>query len=308
MNVLVIGGAGYVGTSLIPQLLEKNHQVTVFDNLLFGGDVLLPFFRNKNFNFLRGDIRSRMDLGLAVKKQDIIIHLAAIVGYPACRKDPKLAKEVNVTGTKNLVKVISKNQLIIFASTGSGYGYSRAVVTEKTPLNPLSLYGQTKGLAEDILLERGNVIVYRFATAFGVSPRLRLDLLINDFTYKAVTEGYLIVYEKHYKRSFIHVYDMGRAFCFGLDNARRMKDKIYNVGSEKLGYTKEDICQLIKKYTKVYIHYNEIDKDADQRNYEVSYKKVNSLGFKTSIDAEEGIKELISAIKVLSRTTPYSNV
>lgn len=308
MKILVTGGAGYVGTSLIPQLLKKEHKVTVFDNLMHGGDPILPFFRYKNFEFQKGDIRDKKQLEDATKKQDIIIHLAAIVGYPACRRDPRLAKEVNVDGVKNLIKVTGKNQTIIFASTGSSYGYVREVVTEKTPLNPLSLYGQTKSIAEDLLTERGNYVIYRFATAFGISPRLRLDLLINDFTYRAFTEGYLVVYEKHYKRSFIHVSDMGKAFYFGVDNIRKMKNKTFNVGSAKLGYSKEDICNLISKYLKVYIHYNEIDKDADQRNYSVSYEKINSLGFEATLTAEDGIRELIRTIPALNIKSQYSNV
>jgi len=308
MKVLVTGGAGYVGTTLVPQLLDKRYEVTVFDNLLFGGDYILPFFRYKNFHFIEGDIRDEDALWNAAKSADVIIHLAAIVGFPACRKEPALAKTVNVDGTRNLIKVTSKNQLIIYASTGSNYGALEEICTEESPLNPLSLYGQTKTLAEKMLMEERTTIGYRFATGFGVSPRMRLDLLINDFTYKAITQGYLVVYEAHFMRTFIHVHDMGRAFIFGIENQDKMKNNIYNVGSEKMNYSKKDICELIKEKTGFYVHYANIGEDTDKRNYVVSYKKLNSLGYDTTISVEEGIDELVRALKAIKFKTPYSNV
>lgn len=307
MKILITGGAGYVGTSLIPQLLEKGYKVIVYDNLMFGGDQILPFFRNKNFEFTKGDIREFSSLKNAVAGVDIIIHLAAIVGYPACRKDPDLAKSVNVNGTKNLIGCVSPNQLILYGSTGSNYGSIEEICTEETPLNPLSLYGQTKTIAEKMLLENGNAIAYRFATAFGVSPRLRLDLLINDFTYKAVTQGYLVVYEKHFMRTFIHVHDMGRAFIFAIENRDIMKNNVYNVGSEKMNYSKELICELIRKHTNAYIHYADVGEDADKRNYVVSYKKLNILGYETTISVEEGIEELTKVCSAIQFRNPYSN-
>ncbi len=308
MKVLITGGAGYVGTALIPQLLSAGHRVRVFDNLSFGGNQLLPFFRNKNFEFQKGDVRAINDVREAVREQDAIVHLAAIVGYPACRRDPKLAEEVNVGGTKNLIEATSKNQLIVFASTGSNYGTVVEVCTEETPLNPLSLYGQTKTMAEDMLLNERTAVVYRFATAFGVSPRLRLDLLINDFTYRALTQEYVVVYEKHFKRTFVHVSDMARAFCFALENMEKMRGDAFNVGADHLGYSKEEICDVIKQYTKVYVHYADVGEDADKRNYVVSYEKINKLGFTTTIDIHEGVKELIAAFSCLEIYNPYSNV
>lgn len=308
MKILITGGAGYVGTSLIPQLLAKEHKVTVFDNLAFGGDQLLPFFRNPNFEFIKGNIRNLDDVKMAVRDHDCIIHLAAIVGYPACRKDPILARAVNVDGTKNVISATSKSQLIIYASTGSNYGTVDDVCTEETPLNPLSLYGQTKTLAEKMLLDNRTTIAYRFATAFGVSPRLRLDLLINDFTYKAMTQGYLVIYEKHFMRTFIHVHDMGRAFLFAIENSDKMKDNVYNVGSNKMNYSKEDICEKIRAKTNAYIHYADIGEDADKRNYVVSYEKLSSLGYDTSITVEEGIDELLKALNAVQFKTPYTNV
>jgi nucleoside-diphosphate-sugar epimerase len=308
MEILITGGAGYVGTSLIPILLNKAYRVTVYDNLMFGGDHLLPFFRNSNFSFIKGDIRNKEELKFALKNKDIVIHLAAIVGYPACRKEPLLAESVNFEGTKILSSLLSKEQLVLFGSTGSNYGKVEEICTEETPLHPLSLYGQTKTLAENHLLSYNTTIAYRFATAFGVSARLRLDLLINDFTYKAFSQGYLVVYEKYFKRTFIHVHDMGRAFLFAIDNFSEMRNKVYNVGSDKMNYSKEEICDLIIKRTKSYIHYADIGEDADKRNYVVSYDKINSLGFSTTINVEEGIIELIKAYQVIQFRTPYTNI
>jgi len=308
MKVLITGGAGYVGSSLIPQLLAKGHTVTVMDTLLFGGDPILPFFRDPNFEFVKGDIRHADELKKVVKDKDVIIHLAAIVGYPACRKNPELAKTVNVDGTKTLSSLLSKDQLVIYASTGSNYGALDEICTEDSPLNPLSLYGETKTMAEKYLLENNTTIAFRFATGFGVSARLRLDLMINDFTYKAVSQGYLVVYEKSYKRTFIHVHDMGRAFVFGIENQKKMIGSIFNVGSDTMNYSKEEICTMINAQTNAYIHYAEVGKDADQRNYTVSYKKINDLGYQTTINAEQGIKELINSFKAVEFKTPYTNI
>ena len=308
MRILLTGGAGYVGTALIPQLLEKGHRVRVFDNLMFGGDQLLPFFRDPSFEFIKGDIRNIDQLREAVKQQDLDVYLAAIVGYPACRKEPQLAESVNVGGTKNLASIASKDQLVLFGSTGSNYGAVEEICTEETPLNPLSLYGQTKTIAEAHLLEHCSTIAYRFATAFGVSARLRLDLLVNDFTYKAITQGYLVVYERHFMRTFIHVHDMGRAFIFAIDNVDKMRQQVYNIGSSDMNYSKEDICRLIGEKTGAYIHlYADVGEDADKRNYVVSYDKINKLGYSTSITVQQGIDELVKALNHSVRT-PYTNI
>jgi nucleoside-diphosphate-sugar epimerase len=306
-RILVTGGAGYVGTSLIPQLLERQYHVRVLDNLMFGGDQLLPFFANKRFEFTKGDVRNAQDVREAVTGCDVVIHLAAIVGYPACRKDPTLAEEVNVRGTKNIASAVSRDQLVLFGSTGSNYGAVEEICTEETPLTPLSLYGQTKTLAEADLLEHCSTIAFRFATAFGLSPRLRLDLLINDFTYRAVTQQYLVVYEKNFMRTFIHVSDMGRAFLFGLDNASKMTGQVFNVGADKMNFSKEQICRLIESQVKCYVHYAEVGEDADKRNYSVSYDRVGKLGFDTTISVEDGIAELIRGFQVLRFHNPYAN-
>src|SRR5574341_130028 len=235
MNVLVTGGAGYVGSVLVPRLLASGHHVRVLDNLMYGGQSLLPFFSYPQFEFIKGDILDEQAVRRATKGVDVIIHLAAIVGYPACKKYEQLAHDVNYVGTKIVDKSRERQQRIIFASTGSNYG---ALIgdfcTEETPLNPLTIYGTTKTNAEQHLLQSGNAICYRFATAFGVSPRMRLDLLINDFVYQAVKVRNLIIYERTFKRTFIHVIDMARSIMFALENGHRMVDNVYNVGSENM--------------------------------------------------------------------------
>jgi nucleoside-diphosphate-sugar epimerase len=308
MKILVTGGAGYVGTSLVPQLLQAGHQVRVFDNLSFGGDQLLPFFRSPNFEFVKGDIRDSREVASAVKGRDTIIHLAAIVGYPACRSDPKRAEDVNVGGTRNIAAAVSPGQTVVFGSTGSNYGAVEDICTEETPLTPLSLYGQTKTLAESILLNECSTVAFRFATAFGLSPRLRLDLLVNDFTYRALSQQYLVVYEAHFMRTFIHVHDMGRAFAFALDNTARMLGQVYNVGSDKMNYSKRQVCEMIQQQVQCYVHYAEVGEDADKRDYVVSYDKLSRLGYDTSISLGEGIGELVNGFSVLSFKNPYSNV
>jgi nucleoside-diphosphate-sugar epimerase len=310
MNIFITGGAGYIGSKLIKILLEKNYKVTIFDKLLFGGDHLLHFNSNKNFNFIKGDIRDKKSLKEAgIQKNDFVIHLASIVGYPACRLNPDLATSTNIDGTKNILELTNKSQNLIYASTGSNYGHQSKIVNENSKLNPLSLYAETKVINEKNIQNVDNFLIYRFATAFGSSPRMRLDLLVNDFAYKAITEGYLVVYEKNHQRSFIHVEDIARSLLFGIENFSNVKNDIYNVGDESMNYSKEDICNFIKsKLSKLYIHYAEFDKDMDQRNYIVSYDKINKKGFKTNINIENGLDELIKSFNFLTKKNAYSNV
>tara|TARA_B100000902_G_scaffold57613_1_gene64507 strand:- start:625 stop:1566 length:942 start_codon:yes stop_codon:yes gene_type:complete len=306
-RILVTGGAGYIGTSLVPKLLDLGHEVTVFDNLMVGGNQLLPFFKYDNFKFVRGDIRKIDELKEVVKGKDVIIHLAALVGFPVCRLNPQLAREINVDGTVNLIDSCTDEQVIFYGSTGSNYGAVTDICTEETPLHPLSLYGETKTKAEQLLMKRGNTIAYRFATAFGVSPRFRLDLLINDFSYKCIKDGYLVVYEKNYMRTFIHVSDIAECFTFGIKNMDKMMGNVFNVGDDNMNHSKEEVCDMIGKKTNAFIHYEEIGEDADQRNYVVSYEKIRDLGFKTSISVEHGIDEVINALKVTDFQNQYTN-
>ncbi len=310
MKILVTGGAGFVGTTLVPELLAKRYDVRVMDSLRFGGDALLPFFRHSHFSFVDGDVCDLSRLTEAAKGCDAIIHLAAIVGFPACRKFPDEAQSINVEGSRNVAVVAGKQRPVLFASTGSNYGaLADEVCTEDAPLNPLSLYAKTKAEAEDILLNECTCIALRFATAYGLSPRLRLDLLINDFVFRALKERHLVVYESHFMRTFIHVYEMARSFRFALENSDRMSGEAYNVGDETQNFSKREISEKICSRVKdTYLHYADMGKDEDQRNYVVSYKKLKALGFKTEITIDEGIDELVRAFSCIRVHTPYANV
>lgn len=311
MKILVTGGAGFVGSTLVPMLLAKKHQVMVVDNLMFGIGPLIPLFQNKGFSFVKGDVRDYRVLRDCCKDKDIIIHLAAIVGYPACRRDPILAETTNVIGSKNLIKALGTGQRVLFASTGSNYGAMEKgvnVCVETVKLNPQSVYGKTKARAEDILMNRGNCTSFRFAAAFGLSPRLRLDLLINDFVYQALKQHYLVVFESNFMRTFIHVKDMGRSFVFAIENSRQTNNQVYNLGSEKMNYSKRQICDMLSKLTDVYIHYADVGKDEDMRNYVVSYRKIEKAGFTTTISMEDGMKELIRCLAFVEAGTHFSNV
>ncbi len=307
MKILVTGGAGYIGSVLVPQLLQEDYHVKVYDSLLFKQTSLLPFFADKRFEFVKGDIRDFSLLQESVKDVDLIIHLAAILGAPVCNASPVLAEQVNVQGTINLNLARSSSQPIIYASTGSNYGVVEGICTEESPLRPLSVYGQTKTKAEQILQESGEIVGYRFATAFGISPRLRLDLLPNDFTFQALRTGNLIVYEKHVRRTFIHVRDIARAFIHGIKEYDNMKDNIYNVGDESLNATKEEVAKLIHQKVKFYLHFADIGSDPDKRDYEVSYKKIRSTGYHTTISLEEGIGEMVRAFQLINLDNPYIN-
>ena len=287
MKLLITGGAGYIGTALTHLLLERGDAVCCYDTLNSGIDPLIPFFRNPRFEVVQGDIRDNQTLEQSLKDVDAICHLAAIVGYPACKQNPKLALEVNVEGTQLLNLARSQDQMLVFANTGSSYGVIEdAICTEDTTLNPQTVYGQTKLEGEKILLDSGNAVSYRLATAFGLSPSLRLDLLINDFCYQAVQNRNLIVYEAHVKRSFIDVYDIARAIIHAFDNYDTMRGQVYNCGSDGMSASKLDVIELIKKQIDFYFHIAEIGKDEDRRDYPVSYDKIRSTGFQTTVTLE----------------------
>lgn len=309
VNVLVTGGTGYVGSVLVPRLLKGGHRVTVIDNLMYGtGHIVLGLLKDKHFAFVKGDVRDRATMEPLIRSHDVIVHLAAIVGFPACEKNQEAAVSTNVGATKLLSSLLSKEQLVLYASTGSNYGQVESVCTEETPLKPLSLYGTTKTQAEEWLVQNNTAIAYRFATAFGLSPRMRLDLLINDFVYQAVVNQYLIMFEKAFKRTFIHVDDMAASFLFAMENAGRMQGNVYNVGDNRSNFTKEDIALKIAAKVQYYLHFADIGEDKDKRNYEVSYAKINSLGFQCDVSVDNGIDELIGAIPVLEHRSQYRNV
>lgn len=308
IKILITGGAGFVGSTLTPLLLDNSFKVTVYDSLLYGGSSLLLYISNKNFSFIKGDIRDKASLAQAIKNNDVIIHLAAIVGLPACNKDPRLALSTNVQGTKNVVKNLSPSQHLIHASTVSNYGATIGdICNEETPLNPISCYGRTKTEAEKIVLDFPNTTCLRFATAFGVSPRIRLDLLINDFVYQAYVNKFLILFEKTYKRTFVHVLDIARSILFTIQNNKKTNLSIFNIGDNSNNYSKEEIALKIKDRIDYYLHFADIGEDEDRRNYSVSYKKINSLGFKAKKTVDEGIDELIKACKIFEFKHPYKN-
>jgi nucleoside-diphosphate-sugar epimerase len=310
MKILITGGAGYIGSVLIPMLLHQGFKVTVFDSLLYGGSGLLPYVSNPHFTFIKGDIRDKSALQLVIKAHDLVIHLAAIVGLSACNKDPHLASSINVEGTKNVVENVSPSQRLIYASTVSNYGASTGdVCTEESLLNPLSHYSRTKTEAEKLVLDNShNSVCFRFATAFGVSPRMRLDLLINDFVYQAYVNRFLILFEKSYKRTFAHVQDICHAILFAIENYDQMQHQVFNVGDNAHNYSKEDIALKIKDRIDYYLHFADIGEDEDKRNYCVSYEKINALGFKAFKTVDEGIDELIKACQIFEFKHPYKNL
>jgi nucleoside-diphosphate-sugar epimerase len=308
MKVLVTGGAGYVGSVLVPLLLENGHDVVVLDSLRKGGLGLLPVAGSPRFDLIRGDVRDERAVSQAVRGVDAIMHLAAIVGFPACNKDPWLARTTNVDGTLNLLAHRSRGQLMVFPSSLSNYGnvVGRACTEDMEP-EPITLYGVTKLEAERRVREEENSIVFRPATAFGLSPQMRLDLLFNDFVYKAVKEKFLLVYEPHYHRAFVHVHDFARAFLYALDHADRMVGQVYNLGWEDLNLTKGELAQKIRERIDFVLQVSEVGKDPDQRNYEVDFSKLRAAGFRTEVGVEDGIDELVRGYRVIDVVNPFSN-
>ena len=306
-KVFITGGAGYIGCILVPMLLNSGYEVTVYDSLMYGGDGLMINFSNPNFKFIKGDIRDVKLLHESMKGYQAVIHLAAIVGYTACRKDERDSHNVNHQGTKNVVDGLDGEQMLLYGSTGSNYGSVIGVCTEESPLTPLSIYGITKTLGEEEVMKYNNSVAFRFATAFGASPRLRLDLLVNDLSYSAYIQKYIAVYESHFMRTFIHVKDIATAFKFAIENSSKMSGQVYNVGSNSMNYSKGDVCKLIEKKSGCHVHYADFDNDADKRDYVVSYDKIKKLGYDTTISVQEGIDELFEIFPVVSIHNKYRN-
>jgi nucleoside-diphosphate-sugar epimerase len=309
-KVLVTGGAGYLGTTLVPQLLSLGYHVTVVDNLLFKQQVFLELCQFTNFNFVKGDVRNERLMKQLIADKDIIIPLAALVGAPLCALNEQSTIEINKHAIIWLDKNRSKNQLILYPTTNSGYGIGQDNIfcTEETPLHPISLYGTTKSEAEYELLQSDNVLTFRLATVFGCSPRMRLDLLVNDFTFKAYSQKFIVLFEAHFKRNFIHVRDVAKAFIHGIDNFDKMKNNTYNVGLSSANLSKMELALEIKKQIpEFYITESEINKDPDQRNYIVSNDKIEATGYKPDVDLQMGITELLQGFKLMN-TNQYANV
>jgi nucleoside-diphosphate-sugar epimerase len=311
MKVLITGGAGYVGSLLVPELMQRGHEVRVLDNLMYGQLSLLHCVIDGKFRFTRGDVRDKDAVRKAVEGVDHIVHLAAIVGAPACRRDERLAWEVNVQGTISVGKCRKPSQGFVFASSCSNYGAVDGVCTEDTPLNPLSTYSITKTEAEAHVLRSGDAVVYRFATGFGLSPRLRTDLMVNDFVFQAVKNGALIVYEKDSRRTFIHVRDMVRSLVFAVENYDRLVGEVgnvFNVGNEAMNHTKEQVALKVRDRIHFWLHFADGGTEPDPRDYEVSYEKIRSKGFETTVSLEQGIDELVHGCRMVSLRNPFSNV
>jgi nucleoside-diphosphate-sugar epimerase len=308
MQVLITGGAGYVGTTLTELLLQQGYRVRVLDSLKFNQwNSLIPFFRNPQYDFVKGDIRDKTALSHALRGVDAVVHLAAIVGFPACNQSPDEAKSVNFRATVALNE-LRGNIPLIFASTGSVYGKVEDMCSEDTPPQPLTLYGETKFAAEDDTMCNGNAIAYRFATAFGLSSRMRLDLMPNDFTYRLVVDKALTVYQPHARRTFIHVQDMARAILHGLQCFDTMRDTVYNIGDNRLNCTKGELVQLIHQFApdaQVWNNGNGVD--PDMRDYEVNYARINATGFQCEWTLERGIQEMARAFTGFKVPNPFSN-
>ena len=299
-HVVVTGGAGYLGSTMVPLLLARGYRVTVYDRLMWGVDGLLPVVYNRNLNIIQGDIRDRASLGNVLRDADAVIHLAAIVGYPACSQDPAQAEEINVEGTRNIVELLEPHQKLIYASTGSCYGAVDGICNEETPISPLTLYGSTKAEAEKLVLQFGGVAL-RLATVFGVSPRLRLDLLVNDLTNKALKIKNFDLYEGHFRRTFLHVRDATRAFVMALGLYEEMATQAYNVGDESMNMSKSDVAKLIQNnVSDCQITSSYKGEDMDKRNYEVSYEKIRKLGYNSTFTVNHGIVELLKILPHMS--------
>ncbi len=310
MKVLVTGGAGYIGSILVPKLLVDGHEVTVLDNLLYGQNSLLECCNNRKFSFARGDARDERIVKDLVSNADAILPLACMTGAPLCDRDPVAARTVNHDAVKMIATLAGRQQFIIFPNTNSGYGIGGSGMhcTEDSPLNPVSLYGRLKVEVEKFLLDRGGCVVFRFATVFGASPRMRLDLLVNDFTYRAVSDRFVVLFEPHFKRNYLHVRDAAGAFAHALQNFEKMKGQPYNVGLSEANLSKWELCEVIRKHVPEFqFMVSEVGKDPDQRNYIVSNARIEATGFRTTVGLDDGIQELLKAFRIIRRNQ-FSNV
>jgi nucleoside-diphosphate-sugar epimerase len=310
MNILVTGGAGYIGSLLVPNLLSQGHFVTVIDNFMYRQTSLASSIRDEKLTLIFGDVRDESLMKTHLAKADVIIPLAAIVGAPACDSDPIAAQSINKDSILWLLKQLSPNQRIIMPTTNSAYGSGdqNNYCDENSPLNPLSLYARDKVTVEKALMDLPNATSFRLATVFGISPRMRLDLLVNNFAYRAITDGFVIVFEGHFKRNYIHVLDVIQAFNLGLNNEKNFKGEVFNVGLSEANISKIDLCREIQSLIPTFTYLEAaLGKDPDQRNYVVSNQKIEDLGFNPKVSLGSGLQELVKGLEMFNHK-PFTNV
>jgi nucleoside-diphosphate-sugar epimerase len=309
-NILVTGGGGYIGSILVPKLLETGFKVTVVDNFLYRQPSLASVVNNNNLNIVYGDVRDQSVMLNLLSKSDVIIPLAAIVGAPACKKDPITASSINKDATLWLIDKLSQDQQIIMPTTNSAYGSGdkNNFCDENSKLNPLSLYAQDKVQVEKYLMEKNRATSFRLATVFGISPRMRLDLLVNNFVYRALTDKFVILFEGHFKRNYVHVRDVADMFIFSINNPEKVRGQIFNFGLSEANISKQELCEIIKNHLPEFVYQDApLAKDPDQRNYVVSNTKIESIGMKAKIGLSVGIDELIKGLGMFA-SNQYTNL
>lgn len=309
-DILVTGGAGYLGSTMVPALLAAGHRVTVVDSFLFKQTSLNHVCHDPNFTVVKGDIRVESTMAPLLKKADVVIPLAALVGAPMCNADPVGAKTVNHDAVLMMLRLMSRQQRILMPTTNSAYGTGddNNFCTEESPLRPISIYAREKVAIEGELMQRENAISFRLATVFGMSPRMRIDLLVNDFTYRAVHDRFVVLFEGDFKRNYIHVRDVARVFLHGLERFDHMRGQIFNVGLTEANVSKRELCQHIAKQIPDFVHLDApVGKDPDQRNYIVSNAKLEATGFKPAVTLDAGIAELVKGFTMIKNTV-HGNV
>ncbi len=308
-NILVTGGAGYLGSIMVPDLLSAGHKVTVLDNFMYQQASLNHVCHNPNFSVVKGDVRLEDAIVPLLKKADIVIPLAAYVGAPLCSLDPVGAHTVNHDAILMMMRHLSKNQIVVMPTTNSAYGTGdkNNLCDEESPLRPISKYAIDKVEIEQAVMQHPSAISFRLATVFGMSPRMRIDLLVNDFTYRAVYDRFVVLFESHFKRNYVHVRDVSRAFQHAIVNFDKMKAQIYNVGLSEANVSKKELCQYIQRHVPSFVFLEApVGNDPDQRNYIVSNAKLEATGYKTAVNLDAGIAELIKGYTMI-KNTRYGN-